>query len=697
MSKDPVETAMLKARVKLLLDQPLFGQMILHLEMEDASDWCTTAATDGKKFYYNREFVKSLDFEELVFLHGHETLHVILDHIYRRGNRPKEFWNMACLAWGSEVLMADGSTQPIQRVVPGDYIASPYGPSKVFGNIFSGIRETMEYVVGTTHIRSTPDHKYASNGGFFGAKTICEETGYGYILNETGRKRFCTSELQQFRTNGPFGTDGGKLCKHIAVPCKSRIECESLFAQAIQLEIRNCNVGIGVVVSGGNHRRRRDDINTFEREVLAATNCGIEYIPFAEGLACSERIQMFNTEEQSRQALFFSEHVILGNRRRAEALSSLSRDQEIARTHFAQDNRNSTNIALPWSDARESFGTYSGNSGIKRSGFSVREGSGECVPVFDLITETGVFFANGILTHNCDYIVNYILVKSKVGKMPSHALYNKHYTDDFSAEELCTLLEQTVSKVDTPMDMHLDVGHESVEANGLPGNAPARLSQAEIQEVRDTMRAALMQAAQNTPPGKMPAGIRRLLDKLVKPRINWRQILVSTMRSTIKYDYTYTRLSRRSWSSGLILPGQDVQDRITATAWLDGSGSTSRKMISEFLSECKGIMGTFRDFELTIGTFDTKVYNIEVFTPANAQKIDQYVFKGGGGTVPSCCWDYMKMHQHKPDKVLVFTDGDVGNDFGDPVYADTIFIIHSNPGIKAPYGRTIHYEPSFRS
>jgi predicted metal-dependent peptidase len=393
MSRDPVEMEMLKARVKLLLDQPLFGQIILHLEMEDASDWCTTAATNGKKFYYNREFVKSLDFEELVFVHGHETLHVILDHIYRRGTRPKEYWGMAC-----------------------------------------------------------------------------------------------------------------------------------------------------------------------------------------------------------------------------------------------------------------------------------------------------------------DFIANYILVKSKVGKMPSHALYNKHYTDDFSAEELCTLLEQTVTKVEVPMDMHLDVGQGNDADNddsgsGLPSSGPARLSPAEVREVRDTMRAALLQAAQNTPPGKMPAGIRRLLDKLIAPKINWRHILISNMRSMIKYDYTYTRLSRRSWSSGLILPGQDVQDRITATAWLDGSGSTTQKMVSDFLSECKGIMGTFHDFELTIGTFDTNVYNIRVFTPDNAREIDKYEFKGGGGTMPSCCWDYMKSHRLKPNKVLVFTDGEVRTNWGDPNYADTIFIIHSNPDIKAPYGRTILYEP----
>ena len=41
------------ARIGLLLRQPFFGNMATRLELEDASTWCGTIATDGRKFYYN--------------------------------------------------------------------------------------------------------------------------------------------------------------------------------------------------------------------------------------------------------------------------------------------------------------------------------------------------------------------------------------------------------------------------------------------------------------------------------------------------------------------------------------------------------------------------------------------------------------------------------------------------------------------
>lgn len=134
-------------------------------------------------------------------------------------------------------------------------------------------------------------------------------------------------------------------------------------------------------------------------------------------------------------------------------------------------------------------------------------------------------------------------------------------------------------------------------------------------------------------------------------------------------------------------------DKVCAVAFLDGSGSTTQEMVTDFLSECKGIMETFPDFKLTIGTFDTEVYSVLTYTPDNADEINDYSFIGGGGTAPSCCWEYMKEHEIMPHKLLLFTDGYVDDDWGDPDYCETLFIIHSNPRAKASHGVTVHYEP----
>lgn len=81
--------------MSLLFNQPFFGNLATRLELVDASKWCQTAATDGRRLYYNREFIKSLSPDELLFLIGHEVLHCVYDHLGRRGDRNSLMWNAA--------------------------------------------------------------------------------------------------------------------------------------------------------------------------------------------------------------------------------------------------------------------------------------------------------------------------------------------------------------------------------------------------------------------------------------------------------------------------------------------------------------------------------------------------------------------------------------------------------------------------
>ena len=286
-----------------------------------------------------------------------------------------------------------------------------------------------------------------------------------------------------------------------------------------------------------------------------------------------------------------------------------------------------------------------------------------------------------------DFICNYGLVKDGIGQMPKCGLYDPRYTDDLTSEEVYDLLIKDAVVIKSSLDMHLEAGHGDRTADPDSVLAP---SPKELDEIHDEFIADLLRAARTIEPGKLPLGMQRLIDRLTAPQFNWRQIICSNLRSVVRFDYTYARLSRRAWTSNLFLPGQDVMERVEAVAWLDGSASTTQAMITAFLSECAAIMATFKDFSLTIGTFDTAVYSVQVFTPFNANEITSYPFKGGGGTAPSVCWTYMREQQMQPDRILVFTDGLVGNDWGDAELADTLFIVHSNPKVTAPHGLTIH-------
>jgi predicted metal-dependent peptidase len=83
------------ARIGLLLRHSFFGNLATRLTLINADEWCSTAATDGLKFYYNSRFIMMLKPKEVEFLVGHEVLHVVYDHMGRRGTRDPQIWNIA--------------------------------------------------------------------------------------------------------------------------------------------------------------------------------------------------------------------------------------------------------------------------------------------------------------------------------------------------------------------------------------------------------------------------------------------------------------------------------------------------------------------------------------------------------------------------------------------------------------------------
>lgn len=85
------------ARIKMLFNHPFWGNIACRLQLKDVTDegWCPTAATDGRNFFYNRDFVDSLSVGQTVFLVGHELGHCIYEHFLRVAGRDKQYWNMA--------------------------------------------------------------------------------------------------------------------------------------------------------------------------------------------------------------------------------------------------------------------------------------------------------------------------------------------------------------------------------------------------------------------------------------------------------------------------------------------------------------------------------------------------------------------------------------------------------------------------
>lgn len=116
-----IEDKLRAARIGLLLRQPFFGSMATHLNIV-RDDTMNTAATDGRNFFYNLEFISGLSVKETEFLFGHEVLHNVFEHHIRKefpdsvteANEDGTFskkcrhhtlWNIACDYAVNEILV----------------------------------------------------------------------------------------------------------------------------------------------------------------------------------------------------------------------------------------------------------------------------------------------------------------------------------------------------------------------------------------------------------------------------------------------------------------------------------------------------------------------------------------------------------------------------------------------------------------
>ena len=289
-----------------------------------------------------------------------------------------------------------------------------------------------------------------------------------------------------------------------------------------------------------------------------------------------------------------------------------------------------------------------------------------------------------------DYCVNGDLIEQRIGEKITKVqiLHDLKYKG-WSAEEVYDDLYENAEKIDMQklidqmLDQHLDGSGE----DGQP-----ELSDEDKKAIRDELREAMLNAAEAAGAGNVPSGVKRMLADLTAPKMNWRELLAQQIESTIKSDYTWMRPSRRSWHMDAILPGTKVGEMIDICVSIDMSGSITSAQCKDFFSEIKGIMDMYTEFRIHVFTFDTAVYNAQVFTQDNMDDILHYEPLGGGGTDFTCVWDFLKAENIEPKKLVFFTDMYPSGSWGDPEYCDTVWIAHGTTTIVAPFGITAYYD-----
>jgi predicted metal-dependent peptidase len=303
-----------------------------------------------------------------------------------------------------------------------------------------------------------------------------------------------------------------------------------------------------------------------------------------------------------------------------------------------------------------------------------------------------------------DYCVNADLKKHRVGEFITSVpcLYDAKY-EGWSSEEIYDHLYENAEKIDISqlvekmLDEHLDgddgegsggEGGEDKDGKGRP-----KLSAADKQKIRDEIKEAVLAAAQASDgAGNLPAGVRRIIQDMTEPKMNWRELLRMQLESTIKSDFTWMRASRRGWHMDAVMPGMKNDEMIDIAISIDASGSMGEKILKDILSEVAGIMEQFSSYRIHVVSFDTEVYNPQQYDSENLDSITDYEIQGGGGTDFDCVFNYFKENEIEPKRHIMFTDGYPFGSWGDENYCDTVFILHGTTSIEPPWGQFAYYE-----
>lgn len=307
-----------------------------------------------------------------------------------------------------------------------------------------------------------------------------------------------------------------------------------------------------------------------------------------------------------------------------------------------------------------------------------------------------------------DFVINNMLIRENIGtRITVVPILEDRKYEGKTADEVYDDLMANATIIRMTLDDHLEEGGEGEDGDGDGDSKPGdkdgkgkpkfkKLTEEQRKALRDEWREAVIQAAKNAGAGNVPAAIQRLVKDITAPVMDLRDLLRIQFSGSVKSDYTWMRPNRKSWHTGAVLPGQLPGEELDIVVALDASGSIGETMISDFLGMVQGSLDQFTSYRVRIVTFDTDVYNVDEFTGDDGRNMGEYAVTGGGGTSFECVWQWMKDNDVLPHQLVMFTDGYPYRSWGDPDYCDTLFVVHGNKDITAPFGITANYVPPNR-
>lgn len=199
-------------------------------------------------------------------------------------------------------------------------------------------------------------------------------------------------------------------------------------------------------------------------------------------------------------------------------------------------------------------------------------------------------------------------------------------------------------------DCRDDIGDSSTGKKAVRGDKAA---QDKLEYEWKLQLAEAAQHHQRRSQGHLPAGLKRLIEEILHPKVDWaEEIRRWTGEHGAKDDYSFARPHRRSEALGIYLPSLSIGGHADLLILIDSSGSMSKGRLERIIGE---VMGVCEEHGATMRCI---VCDAEVHADLSFDEAMDLVgqLKGGGGSNFNPAFQLMEESGYD-GAVLAFTDG----------------------------------------
>ena len=279
-----------------------------------------------------------------------------------------------------------------------------------------------------------------------------------------------------------------------------------------------------------------------------------------------------------------------------------------------------------------------------------------------------------------DYVINKLLIDDKIGKMPDCGLYSEdvYANGGGTSDGIYNILPEEQE----------GGGGEGYGGNGsgMDDCMDGEGTKAEQEQQAGEWKVKVAQAAQAAKMmGKLSAGMERLVDEVLNPKVDWRDVLQRFVEKC-KTDWrTYARPNRRFIQQGHYFPSRDGEAMGELVVAVDCSGSIGQEELNQFAAELTTIHQDQKPVKITVMYFDSEISHVDEYTRDDELDIKMH---GGGGTAFSPIFEKIEELNIEPVACVVLTDL-YCNDYGDTPAYPVLWVSNGRDGEDTPFGETV--------